>query len=49
MNRGKDPIPETFESAEQAGEFWDTHSAADYVDQMTEVQVEVDIRRGTGA
>ena len=43
----KEAIPETFESAEQAGEFWDTHSAADYADQMTEVEVVVDIRRGT--
>ena len=47
MNRDKNPIPEEFESEEQAGEFWDTHSAADYIDQMTEVEAEVDIRRRT--
>jgi CopG antitoxin of type II toxin-antitoxin system len=25
-----DPLPESFESEEAAGEFWDTHSVADY-------------------
>ena len=25
-----DPLPESFESEEAAGEFWDTHSLADY-------------------
>jgi hypothetical protein len=25
-----DPLPETFDSEEAAGEFWDTHSAMDY-------------------
>jgi hypothetical protein len=25
-----DPLPESFDSEEAAGEFWDTHSAADY-------------------
>jgi len=28
------PIPEHFRNAEEAGEFWDTHSAADYWDEM---------------
>ena len=31
-------IPEQFNSAEEAGEFWDTHSAADYWDEMDEIQ-----------
>lgn len=25
-----DPLPESFDSEEAAGEFWDTHSATDY-------------------
>ena len=25
-----DPLPESFESEEKAGEFWDTHSTMDY-------------------
>lgn len=40
----KDPIPEEFNSYAEAGEFWDTHSAADYWDQMEDVECEVDIR-----
>jgi hypothetical protein len=30
MHKGGDTIPKHFNSAEEAGEFWDTHSAADY-------------------
>jgi hypothetical protein len=29
-----DPLPETFESEEAAGEFWDTHSLADYEEHL---------------
>jgi vacuolar-type H+-ATPase subunit C/Vma6 len=43
--RDKDPIPEHFSSAEEAGEFWDTHSAADYWDEMESVEMEFDIQR----
>lgn len=39
-----EPIPEHFNSAEEAGEFWDTHSAADYWDEMEEVDMEFDIQ-----
>ena len=38
------PIPKEFESLEDAGEFWDTHSAADYWDDMVDVALEVEIR-----
>lgn len=41
----KDPIPEYFRSAEEAGEFWDTHSAADYWDEMEEVEMEFDLQK----
>lgn len=33
-----------FRSLEEAGEFWDTHSAADYWDQMEDVEMKVDIK-----
>lgn len=36
-----DPIPDNFDSIEEAAEFWDTHSLADYWDQTTEVEIEV--------
>jgi hypothetical protein len=37
----KEPIPEEFKSLREAGEFWDTHSAADYWDDMEDVECEV--------
>jgi hypothetical protein len=48
VNRPKkvrgEPIPKEFRTLEEAGEFWDTHSAADYWDQMEDVEMEVDIQ-----
>jgi hypothetical protein len=29
-----DPLPESFENEEQASEFWDTHSLADYEEHL---------------
>jgi hypothetical protein len=40
-----DPVPEQFDSAEEAGEFWDTHSAADYWEEMKEVEMEFDLQK----
>ena len=34
------PLPEHFESLEQAAEFWDTHDSADYEDYMSDVENE---------
>jgi vacuolar-type H+-ATPase subunit C/Vma6 len=47
MNANKDPIPEYFDSAEEAGQFWDTHSAADYWDEMEEMEMEFDLQKRT--
>jgi len=44
-SKGRDPIPEQFESIEAAADFWGTHSLADYWDQIREVQIEVRARR----
>lgn len=41
----RDPLPEEFSSAEEAGEFWDTHSGADYEDYMKEVHFDVELKR----
>ena len=41
----RDPLPEQFNSAEEAGEFWDTHSGADYEEYMQEAHFEVDLQR----
>ncbi|RLT42755.1 MAG: hypothetical protein DWI57_05270 [Chloroflexi bacterium] len=42
--RDRDPIPENFNSVEEAVEFWDTHSAADYWDIMEEVDLQFDVK-----
>ncbi|MCP4659526.1 MAG: hypothetical protein GY856_29320 [bacterium] len=48
MKRGdslRDPLPESFASEEEAGEFWDTHSVADYEEYLEDSEVEVGIQR----
>ncbi|MBI3914164.1 MAG: hypothetical protein HY327_08280 [Chloroflexi bacterium] len=40
----REPIPKEFHTLKEAGEFWDTHSAADYSDLMEEVDLQVDIQ-----
>ena len=40
----RDPIPEEFLSLEEAAEFWDTHSLADYEDVQQEVIFDVDVK-----
>ena len=32
--KGIDPLPDSFASEKEAGEFWDTHSAADYTEYL---------------
>ena len=45
-SKQRDPIPDSFSSIEEAAEFWDTHSLADYEDLMIEVtDVEFDLVR----
>ena len=36
MNKRRDSFPEHFNSAEEAGPFWDSHSAADCQSEMKE-------------
>jgi glucose-6-phosphate 1-dehydrogenase len=38
-------IPESFESVEQAGEFWDTHSLADFEDRTKSADITFDITK----
>ena len=39
----RDELPDEFSSLEEAGEFWDTHSTADYDDIFEPVEFEVDL------
>jgi hypothetical protein len=45
--RKKDLLPEAFESIEEAGNFWDTHSLADYKDQVRAVDLDLQITKRT--
>ncbi|HEY6229982.1 MAG TPA: hypothetical protein VIW64_01850 [Pyrinomonadaceae bacterium] len=39
-----DPLPDFFESAEEAGAFWDAHSTSDYEELMEPAEDVIDIR-----
>jgi hypothetical protein len=39
----RDHLPEDFGSLEEFWAFWDTHSTADYEDQMEDMAVDMDI------
>ena len=43
--RKRDSLPDEFQSLEEAGEFWDTHSSSDYEEFMQEAHFEVDLKR----
>jgi len=40
----RDALPDHFNSLEEAGEFWDTHSGADYEEYMIPVDFDVDLK-----
>lgn len=40
----RDPLPDSFDSLEEAAEFWDTHSTADYEDFMEEAVFDINLR-----
>lgn len=46
-NKIIDPLPESFPSEEEAGEFWDTHSTEDYAEHFVPVDVEFRIEKRT--
>ena len=40
----RDPMPAPSASIEEIIEFWDTHSTADYADEMEDVTFDIDIQ-----
>jgi predicted phosphatase len=42
--KGVDPIPEEFDSYEEAAAFWDAHDTTDYPDAFRTVEVESEFR-----
>jgi len=41
----REPLPEAFASEDEAGEFWDNHSTADYEEYLEPVDAVVDIKK----
>jgi hypothetical protein len=39
-----DPLPDHFNSLEEAGEFWDTHDTTDYEEYMIPAHFDVDLK-----
>lgn len=44
-NRTRDPLPDSFETEEEAGAFWDTHSTMDYEEYLEPVKDVIEIRK----
>jgi predicted HicB family RNase H-like nuclease len=40
-----EPIPEEFESYEEAAEFWDAHDTTDYLDDFQTVDVDTELKK----
>jgi hypothetical protein len=36
-------LPDDFATLEEFWEFWDTHSSADYEDELESIEVEIDL------
>jgi len=43
-NKTKDLLPESFATAEEAGAFWDTHSATDYIEHFEPTDDKIEIK-----
>ena len=43
----RDPLPEHFNSIEEAAEFWETHDSGDYDEFFEDVDFEVDLKPRT--
>jgi hypothetical protein len=43
-NRNIDPLPDSFETDEEAGAFWDAHSTSDYEEYLEPAEDIIEIR-----
>ena len=43
-NKKRDPMPPPNATPEEIGEFWDTHSLADYWDETDEVELQINLK-----
>lgn len=44
-NKVIDPLPDSFTTEEEAGEFWDSHSTMDYIKYLEPVDDVIEIRQ----
>lgn len=44
-DKPRDLLPETFATAEEAGEFWDSHSTSDYEEYLEPADDEIDLQQ----
>ncbi len=44
-NKTTDPLPNSFATEGEAGEFWDSHSTMDYVEDLEPVDDVIEIRK----
>jgi len=42
-----DPLPEHFETLDEAAEFWDTHDSGDYEEFLKDVPCDFDLQKRT--
>ena len=45
--KGRDSLPDHFETLEEAGDFWDTHDSGDYEEGFSDVECKFDIQKRT--
>ncbi|VVB96114.1 CopG antitoxin of type II toxin-antitoxin system [uncultured archaeon] len=44
MTKKSKQIPEEFKTYEEAAGFWDTHESTDFLDELEDVKMKVDIK-----
>ena len=45
MPKKLEKIPEEFKTYEEAADFWDTHDSTDYLDNLEEIEVDIDVQK----
>lgn len=45
MPKKPEKIPEEFKTYEEAADFWDTHDSTEYLDNLEEIEMEVDVQK----
>ncbi|MBA4389248.1 MAG: hypothetical protein C0404_14840 [Verrucomicrobia bacterium] len=43
-NKQMDPLPKSFASYDDAGDFWDSHDLTNYLDQLEKVKADIQLK-----